>query len=67
MKKPPSHPWKEGAEYLNRLSKAALIDLVLDAYDLASSEHRYAPRLANYCAPRLRARDDSVPNVKGQA
>lgn len=60
-KKRPTHPRSDGARYLSLLSKAALIDLLLDAVDLAEGEDWSMAELEASVRPRLAARGDRVP------
>jgi hypothetical protein len=72
MRKQPSHPrYDEPVTiWLERLSKGALIDCLLDALDLQIGEA--APPWAaldnaiSFCGPRLNARGDRIPKVPGR-
>lgn len=50
--------------YLSQLSKQALVDLVLDAVDLARGEGEWdLDDLQDYIAPRMAVRGDRVPSA----
>lgn len=50
--------------YLDKMSKAALVDIVLDALALQEPGRVTLAATKAFCDPRLIARGDSPPNIK---
>jgi hypothetical protein len=69
MRKKPTHPRYDEpiTIWLERLSKGALVDCLLDALDLQTGEDATSVEaLANavsFCSPRLNVRGDRIPKI----
>ena len=67
MKKPPTYPHDEAVAWAEQLSKAALVDLLLDAMEIVLDDcdpSKTVEGMREWAAPRMEIRGDRLPPVK---